>query len=171
MIGVILQSVMFLVLKLKNEMLIFVSQDIPLLNTPVEVVGGKIETQDIPSYGGKGYLKGLADADGGIVEGGAIRTSTSDLSMIKQYKNYTHPFKQIEMGQMGGDMTMGQRHHYSQYRAGIFDGMALSDEFLEDYYSSVSTLKVVQNLIASNMNGVDRQYVKASPSCIILYRY
>lgn len=133
-------------------MLIFVSQDIPLLHTPVEVGGGKIETQEILSYGGHGYLKGLVDVDGAIGKGGAIRTSTSDLSMSKQYRKYTHPIRQMEIGQMGGEIIMGQRRHYSQHRSGIFDGMALSDAFLDEYYSNVSILKVVQNQMASNMN-------------------
>lgn len=149
-------------------MLIFVSQDIPLLHTPVEVAGGKIGTQEVPSYGGKGYLKELVDVDGEVVEGGAIRTSTSDVSMFKQYKKYAHPIRQMEMGQMGGEMMMGQRRRYSQYRSGIFDGMALSDEFLDEYYSNVSILKVVQNQMASNMNGATRQHVKTSKSCIVL---
>lgn len=132
-------------------MLIFVLQDMPLLQTPLEVGGGKVETQDIHSYGGKGYLKGLADVDGVIVDGGGIRTSMSDISMSKHYKKYTHPVRQMEIGQMGGEMTMGQRRRYSQYRSGLFDGMALSDEFLDEYYSNVSILKVVQNQMASNM--------------------
>lgn len=32
-----------------------------------------------------------------------------------------------------------------RYRAGMFDEMALSEEFLGEYYSSVSTQTVIEN--------------------------
>lgn len=44
----------------------------------------------------------------------------------------------IEMERVDGGMTLGTGH-YSDYRGGLFDGMALSSEFLGEYYSNVST--------------------------------
>lgn len=44
---------------------------------------------------------------------------------------------------MNGGMIMGEDRY--RYRAGMFDGMALSEEFLGEYYSNVSTQTVTEN--------------------------
>lgn len=51
---------------------------------------------------------------------------------------FTHYRERTDMEHMDGGMMQGQEH-YSEYRGGLFDGMALSSEFLGEYYSNVST--------------------------------
>lgn len=119
------------------------SQDVPLLHFPVEVDGGTMNAKDINTFGGKGYLGGLAEVGGGAAVGGAalgaINTSSLTAEEMHLYNQYNNSFGQVEMDYMGGGMMTGQGHLYSKYRTGVFDGMSLSDEFLWQYYSSVST--------------------------------
>lgn len=67
-------------------------------------------------------------AGGGGFGSGGMRISN-------RFSNYG---EQVGMEYMGGGMMLGQGN-YSQYSGGIFDGMALSSEFLGEYYSTVST--------------------------------
>lgn len=62
-----------------------------------------------------------------------------DTNWYEYYKNYGG---QTEVDVSGGMIT-GEDHY--RFRAGMFDGIALSEEFLGRYYSSVSTQKVVEN--------------------------
>lgn len=107
---------------------------------------GKINAHNINSFGGNGCLGGLVEveeeAGKGAALGGAVNTSTwMNTHLYSQYPNRG----QEEMDYMGAGMMTGQEHRFSQYMAGAFDGMALSDQFLEEYYSSVSTKNVIKN--------------------------
>lgn len=105
-----------------------------------------MNAKDINTYQGRGYLGGLADfggalgggALGGGAYGGAFNTSNLTAENMHMYNQYNNT-----SGQMNVDtgMMTGQEHHFSQYGAGVFDGMALSEQFLGEYYSSVSILK------------------------------
>ncbi|GAA6234747.1 desmoglein-2-like [Lates japonicus] len=114
-------------------------KEVPLLQVPVEVDGGAVTTTNAKSYGG-GFTQ-LVGAAGGAVGGGAaiggaINTSTLTAEDIHLYNRYRHFSGQEDI--MGTGTMMGQEHFFSQYRAGVFDGMALSDQFLGEYYSSKS---------------------------------
>lgn len=101
------------------------SQEIPLLQAPLEM-GGGVKTTDINNYG-KGH--GLIDMEMGAGAGGATMTLDN---------RFSHYGEHIDMEHVDSGMMLGQGN-YSEYRGGIFDGMALSSEFLGEYYSSVST--------------------------------
>lgn len=51
----------------------------------------------------------------------------------------------VDMEYMNGGMMLGQAN-YSQYSGGFADGMALSSEFLGEYYSNVSARNVIRNV-------------------------
>lgn len=86
-------------------------------------------------YGGKTYLGGVTEF--GAASGGALNTSTMTAENMHMYSRYKH-FGGQEIDLMGTGIA-GQEHLFSQYRAAVFDGMALSDQFLWEYYSNVST--------------------------------
>lgn len=77
---------------------------------------------------------------------GAGHTLTSENMQKNMYNRYNNGMDYVD----GGMMT-GQEHSFSRYGAGAgagaaaaagagaFDGMALSNQYLEEYYSSVST--------------------------------
>lgn len=79
-------------------------------------------------------------AAGGGAGLGAVNTSNLTTENM-QYNQYRHFGGQDEMDYTGTGMLGGQEHLFSRYRAGAFDGMALSDQFLEEYYLSVSIAK------------------------------
>ncbi|XP_073346746.1 desmoglein-2-like protein [Pagrus major] len=116
-------------------------KDVPLLNIPVEVDGGQVTTQNINTYN-RGYHGGLAEVGGlplgGAASGGAVKMSTLTAENMHQYNQYNYSGGQVETDYTGAGMMTGQEHLYSRYRTGAFDGMALSDEFLGEYYSSKS---------------------------------
>lgn len=120
--------------------LTFVLQEVPLLTAPVEVDGG-ITKKDVNVTGKGGYADGieLGGAQGGSGGGGCGDSfmTTEDVQTYSRYK-YSG---QTEMDYVGAGMMTGQDHLYSRYRAGAFDGMALSEQFLGEYYSSVSILQ------------------------------
>lgn len=68
-----------------------------------------------------GFRGGSAAFGGAVVENG-----------------YSRWGENIEMERVDGGMSLGPGH-YSEYRGGLYDGMALSSEFLGEYYSNVST--------------------------------
>ncbi|XP_026169693.1 desmoglein-2-like [Mastacembelus armatus] len=107
-------------------------KEVPLLHVPLEVDGGK----NVNTFGAKGSSGGLAEfgaAGGGAALGGAANTSTFTAANMNIYNQYKHV-----TGQEGAGIATGQEYLFSQYGAGVFDGMALSDLFLEEYYSSKS---------------------------------
>ncbi|XP_034559697.1 desmoglein-2-like [Notolabrus celidotus] len=117
-------------------------KEVPLLTPLVEVDGNKIQTGNINVTGKKGYLGGLLEtggAQGGAQGGGAaIGGSIMTTEDIQRYSRYNQGHEHMEMDYMNSGMMTGQEHLYSRYRAGAFDGMALSELFLGEYYSSKS---------------------------------
>lgn len=106
----------------------------PLLTFPVEVDGGgAVITKDIQTLSGGAALGGGGGGGGGGAFGGGTWMDTMD-----HYNQYSYYGRQGHMGHMQGGTMTGQEHYFSQSRAGFFDGMALSEDFLEEYYSSVS---------------------------------
>ncbi len=132
--------------------LTFFSQEVPLLHAPVEVDGvtAGVTTgvtsgvtsgvtagaRNVSGFGGKGYLERLVELGGAA---GAGNTSHMTAEEMHLYNQYNQSGGQVEMDYTGAGMMTGQEHAFSQYRAGMFDGMALSEQFLGEYYSSVST--------------------------------
>nr|XP_046264008.1 desmoglein-2-like [Scatophagus argus] len=119
-------------------------KEVPLLHIPVEVDGGTLHTKNINNYEGKAYLGGLAEVGGaatgaGAASAGAVNTSTLVAENMHLYNQYNHSGGQMEMDYAGGGMMTGQEHLFSQYSAGVFDGMALSHQFLGEYYASKSS--------------------------------
>lgn len=74
-----------------------------------------------------------------LATAGGLNTSGAMTNNMHLYNRYNHSGGQVEVDYVGGGMMTGEDHLHSQYRARVFDGMALSDAFLEEYYSSVST--------------------------------
>ncbi len=115
----------------------------PLLQAPVEVHGGAVSTKNVNNYESKAFVERLVDsrdgAAGGVALGGGINSSAMTTEDIHLYNQYNQSGGQVEMDYAGGRMMTGQGHLYSGYRTGAFDGMALSGQFLGEYYSSVST--------------------------------
>lgn len=90
--------------------------------------GGGLNYKDINAYG-KGQGGDLIDTGmGAYARDGAIET----LDRFRHYRDYNN------MEHMDGGMMLEQGH-FSEYGGGLFDGMALSSEFLGKYYSNVST--------------------------------
>lgn len=90
------------------------------------------------SYGAKGYqeFQGLGVVGGGAAGGGGAGLITEDLRSYGQHGQFLMTQEElIDSGMAGG------QHVFSQYRGGAFDGMALSEQFLDEYYSSVSIFK------------------------------
>lgn len=115
---------------------------------PVEVDGGHITTQNINNYANR-YTGGQVEQGGanfgGAASGGAVNMSTVTAENMHQYNQYNYSGGQMGTDYTGAGMMTAQEHLYSRYRAGAFDGMALSEEFLGEYYSSVSIEKVTEN--------------------------
>ncbi|KAM9323251.1 desmoglein-2-like protein [Pholidichthys leucotaenia] len=107
-------------------------KEIPLLLPSVEVDGGRVNAKDINTLRGRRYLGGLVDL-GGASGGANLRAE--DMHM---YNYYRYSSGQEDMEFMKTGMMGGQDMNLSHYRGGVFDGMALSDEFLWEYYSAKS---------------------------------
>lgn len=93
--------------------------------------GAAVKAKDIGSFG-RGAGGDLIDIGMGAGAGG-LSGATMGLD-----HGYSRWGEHIEMERVDGGMTLGHGH-YSDYRGGAFDGMALSSEFLGEYYSNVST--------------------------------
>ena len=118
----------------------YFSQDVPLIPFPVVVDSGKVNIEDIKNYEGNGYLEGLGESGGA---GGCIDLTTSAVTAenMHLYNQYGYLSGQNEMEFMGGGMMAGQDMSFTHYKGGAFDGMALSDHFLGEYYLTVSIFK------------------------------
>ncbi|CAN9502825.1 unnamed protein product [Ophioblennius macclurei] len=112
-------------------------KDVPLLHIPVEVDGGMQTTTDVDRFGNRGYdLGGRGGGMGGGMGGGGgfgmgMNTSTLITENVNMYNQYRH------MGEM--DMIGGQEFDYVQYSGTTFDGLALSEHFLGEYYANKSS--------------------------------
>ncbi|XP_035526636.1 desmoglein-2-like [Morone saxatilis] len=124
-------------------------KEVPLLHVPVEVDGGTINVKNVNAFGGKGYVGRLAEvggaAGGGAAGGGAalggMNTSTltaENMHLYNQYNKYNQSIGKVEMDYAGAGMMTGEEMFFSRYMAGAFDGMALPDQYLGEYYSSKS---------------------------------
>lgn len=117
------------------------SQEVPLLQVPVEVDHGSVKAVDSHQYGGKGFLGGQVaggTAEGGAAAGGGFTSSSFVTSEnINQYQGFHQDQGCIDLRHMGEGAMTGQEH-FSRFGAGAYDGMALSEGFLDEYYSSVS---------------------------------
>lgn len=91
--------------------------------------GAPVKAKDITGFG-RGAGGDLIDMGMGAGAGGL-----GGAAMEHEYSRWG---EHIGMERVDGGMTLGQGH-YSEYRGGLFDGMALSSEFLGEYYSNVST--------------------------------
>lgn len=105
---------------------------------PVDVDGGATNAKNINTFGRKVYKGGMTEfgAAGGGAGLGAVNTSTLTTENMHMYNQYGHYGGHDEMDFRG---TVG--HHLHRYTTGAFDGLAVSDQFLEEYYLHVSIQK------------------------------
>ncbi|XP_059201028.1 desmoglein-2-like protein isoform X2 [Centropristis striata] len=119
-------------------------KEVPLMHVPVEAGGATVNAENMNTFDGKVNLGGLielgAAAGGGAAFGGGMNTLTKE--NMHMYNTYN---SQMGMDYMDGGMMTGQEHLYSRYNAGAFDGMALSEQFLGEYYSSKANHAVNQS--------------------------
>ncbi|XP_054482279.1 desmoglein-2-like protein [Anoplopoma fimbria] len=113
-------------------------RDVPLLHVPAELDLGTINVKNNNTYMGKGYSGGLIELGGAAGGAGALNTSILTGENMDLYNQYHHSSGQVGMDYMDAGMMTGQGQQFSHYRSGAFDGMALSDHYLGDYYSSKS---------------------------------
>lgn len=113
------------------------AQEIPLLHVPLEVDSGTVNAKNINTLEGKGFLGGLRGEAGGA---GMISSTVNTLTAenMHLYNQYKYSSGQEEMDFRGTGMMTGQDFGFSRFDGSAFDGMALSNHFLEEYYSSVS---------------------------------
>ncbi|XP_068426278.1 desmoglein-2-like protein [Clinocottus analis] len=113
-------------------------REVPLLHAAGDIDLGTIHATNNNTYRGKGYLGGPVELGGAAGGSGAQHTSILTSENMNLYNQYRHSSGTMGMDHVDAGMMTGQGQRFSQYRAGAFDGMALSDEFLEEYYSSKS---------------------------------
>lgn len=97
-------------------------------------MGPSIKIKDLNNFA-KGQSADLIDLGMGGGGGGLGGGLGGGGAMTIDRLNYG---EHVDMGYMEGGTMLGQAN-YSEYRGGLFDGMALSSEFLGEYYSNVST--------------------------------
>ncbi|XP_034469314.1 desmoglein-2-like isoform X2 [Hippoglossus hippoglossus] len=114
-------------------------KDVPLLHVPIEVDGGAANLKSNNNYESKGYLGSLANIGGGVGGGagygGGIDTSNLTAEEFAMYSRYERDFAQEEADYRLG---AGMGAEFSGYGGGAFDGMALSEHFLQEYYTNKS---------------------------------
>ncbi|XP_034744736.1 desmoglein-2-like isoform X3 [Etheostoma cragini] len=124
-------------------------KEVPLLHVPVEVDGGTVNAKNINTYEGKGHLGELTEfgaaAGGGATFVRGLNTVNMTAEEMRLYNQYNHSGWQGGLDYGDAGMMTGQENNFSQYRAGAFDGMALSDQFLEEYYSSKANHAALQS--------------------------
>ncbi|CAL8279843.1 unnamed protein product [Lota lota] len=113
---------------------------VPLLSIPTEVdhvqlVRNGMTTGDMGFLGGGKYVGGM---DGAAGAAGGEFTSSDGMYHYSEYRQHGKGGMQVDY-EAGAGTMIGQHHHASQqnsrYRAGMYDGMALSEGFLHGYYS------------------------------------
>ncbi|KAM6918216.1 LOW QUALITY PROTEIN: desmoglein-2-like protein [Xenentodon cancila] len=114
-------------------------KDVPLVQVPLEVDGHHVNIKNTTLVGGKGYLGGLIGSEGavggGATFGNTINTSTLTTKDMYNYSQYGQYTGQDNMELLGSGMLGGQDTSFTINQREVFDGMALSSHFLEDYYS------------------------------------
>ncbi|KAM6919718.1 desmoglein-2-like protein isoform 2-T2 [Lycodopsis pacificus] len=113
-------------------------RDVPFLYAQAEVDRGTLNARDINTYERNMYQGRVTELGGAAGGGGALNTSILTSENMDMYNQYRHSSGQVGMDYVEAGMMTGQGQRFSQYRAGAFDGMALSDQFLGEYYSSKS---------------------------------
>ncbi|XP_019734725.1 desmoglein-2-like isoform X5 [Hippocampus comes] len=108
-------------------------REVPLFHTPD--AGQVTISKDINTFGGNAYLGGLVEGGGALISGNENCILTTD--NVHLYNEYNRFSGHGRMNSMDGGMMTGQGH-FSQYRGGAFDDLAVSDHFLQEYYSSKS---------------------------------
>ncbi|XP_077472123.1 desmoglein-2-like protein isoform X2 [Stigmatopora argus] len=113
-------------------------REVPLLHTPD--AGQVTFTRDINTLGGNAYIGGLAKGGGAVICGNENAVLTTD--NVNMYNEYNQFSGQGRINVIDGGMMTGQSQ-FSQYRGGggggAWDDLALSDHFLDEYYSSKSS--------------------------------
>uniref|UniRef100_A0A673ZMS9 Desmoglein-2-like n=1 Tax=Salmo trutta TaxID=8032 RepID=A0A673ZMS9_SALTR len=116
-------------------------KEVPVLNVPVEMEHGHIKTVNVGKYGGNaGFIgrEGAAGGTAGGMSGDGFTSSSMFTGAHQQYHGFHQPSGRLEVdyGMGGGIMTEHHEHSlFSRLPAGAYDGMALSKEVLEEYYS------------------------------------
>uniref|UniRef100_A0A4W5MFL5 Cadherin domain-containing protein n=1 Tax=Hucho hucho TaxID=62062 RepID=A0A4W5MFL5_9TELE len=118
-------------------------KEVPHLNIPVEMEHGSIKTVNVGKYGGNMGFIGRGGAGGGGAAGGVSGDGFTSSSMFtgahQQYHGFHQPSGRLEVdyGMGGGIMTEHHEHSmFSRLQGGAYDGIALSEEVLEEYYSA-----------------------------------
>ncbi|XP_028987487.1 desmoglein-2-like protein [Betta splendens] len=106
-------------------------KEVPLLHIPVEVDGVTTNARNVNTFGRKGFQGGMTEfgAGGGGAGLGAVNTTMLTTENMHMYNQYGHYGGHDEMDFRGAGGQNMYRH-----KAGAFDGMAVSDQFLEEYY-------------------------------------
>ncbi|XP_041698183.1 desmoglein-2 [Coregonus clupeaformis] len=123
-------------------------KEVPLLQIPVEI-HGSVKAVDLAKYGGKRGFIGGAGAEGGSA-GGVLGDRFTSWAMITGEHHHSHGSHQpsgrveVDYGKSGVTMTGHEHSYFSRYGAGAYDGIALSEGVLEEYYSAKAN-HVAQN--------------------------
>lgn len=126
---------------------------IPMLKVPVEVDHGSIKAVDVQKYGGNSFF-GLGGGGGGT--GGRHEGFTSLSTWDRYgYKDFHHGNGGVEVDGrgtgMGGVNMTGREDSSSWFRGGAYDGIALSDSFLEEYYMTKANHAAHQTQLNDSM--------------------
>ncbi|CAB1317409.1 unnamed protein product [Coregonus sp. 'balchen'] len=113
-------------------------KEVPLLNVPVEM--GTVNV--VKSGGNTGFIGGVGAVgrgEAGVISGDGFPSSSMFTGAHHQYHGIHKPNGRLEVDYgMGGETRTEHHEHslFSRYRAGAYDGIALSEEVLEEYYSA-----------------------------------
>lgn len=126
-------------------------QEVPLLQVPVHTDSGTINIKDVNLSGGQTYLDHFGSS-GAAMDGRGTLTGQG-MNMYNTY-NYNYSTGQDQMDFMGGGTMAGQDMSFSKYRLTAFDGMALPDHYLGQYYSEVSFFTIFSVIYLAMVNQV-----------------
>ncbi|CAB1454888.1 unnamed protein product [Pleuronectes platessa] len=111
-------------------------KEVPLLRVPMEVDNGCVDIKNVSAYEAGGFLTNYNESGGGLVGGagygGGMNTLTTD--ELHRYNSYKYIAGQSEAQHLGAGMGA----EFSGYGGGAFDGMALSEHYLQEYYTNKS---------------------------------
>ncbi|XP_060939730.1 desmoglein-2-like protein [Limanda limanda] len=111
-------------------------KEVPLLRVPIEVDsgGGTMHLKNVNHYEAGGYLTNVNESGllvGGAGYGGGMNTLTTE--ELRRYNSYKYI-----AGQEAQHLGAGMGAESSGYGGGAFDGMALSEHFLQEYFTNKS---------------------------------
>ncbi|XP_034039169.1 desmoglein-2-like [Thalassophryne amazonica] len=118
-------------------------KEVPLMTAPVEVDHGAKGAANFNTFGRHCYYGGITAGElaaGGAALGGGFSTLTTE--NIHQHGQYQHSSGHMDMAT---GLISGGEHHLSTYRADVYEGMALSEEFLGEYYTSKANHAALQS--------------------------